>query len=121
MKEFGAVLWIWLVHAAIAALLSAPVVFLGRKRVHWHAWELLTLIAPFIVWCLLMFSPLSTAKKSMANLGEPFYFALAVPVVALARVAIGSQVSEDISAGILMAVMCGVAASVFFLVPSLPE
>ena len=119
-EEYGAVLWIWFVHAAIAGLLSAPVVFFGRNRVHWQAWELLVLIVPFVVWCLLFFSSLSDGK-SMGNLAEPIYFALAVPVVALARVVIGSRAPEHVSAGILIALMCVVAACVFFFVPSLPE
>jgi len=120
MEEFVAMLWIWLVHAVIAAVLSAPVVFFGRERVHWRYWELLVLILPFTVWCLLMFSRLSTGK-SLANLGEPFYFALAVPVAAFVRVAISSQVPQRLCAAVLIATICVVAAGVFFIVPSLPE
>ena len=120
MEEFGAILLIWLVHAIIAAVLSAPIVFFGRKRVHWRFWELLVLILPFIVWYLLMFSELAIGK-SIANLGEPVFFALAVPVAALARVVISSRVPERLCAASLIATVCVVAASVFFIVPSLPE
>jgi len=68
-----------------------------------------------------MFSELSTGKKCLSNLAEPFAFALAVPVAAFVRVALGSRVPEKICAGILIASVCVVAAGVFFVMPPLPE
>jgi hypothetical protein len=118
--EFGAMLWIWFVHATIAAVLSVPVVFFGRRRVHWQWWELSVLVLPFIVWTLLMFS-LSTGRKSLANLGEPFLFSFAVPLAALARVCIGTRFPERRFAVALILALCSVAIAVFFGVPSLPE
>ncbi len=120
MEEFNAMFLIWLIHVGIAAALSAPIVFFGRKRVHWRSWELLTLVLPFCTWLCLDQSELSLGK-SLANLGEPFFFSLAIPVAALVRVAVGTKVNEKIFAGVLIAVLCGVAAAVFFVVPSLPE
>jgi len=120
MGEFIATLWIWLIHAVIAGVLSAPVVFFGREKVDWRYWELLVLILPFGVWCLLMFSNLSTGK-SLANLSEPFYFAFAVPVAAIVRLAVGSQIPQQLCAAFLVAAICVVAAGVFFIVPPLPE
>lgn len=120
MEEFGAILSIWFVHAVIAAVPSAPIVYFGRHRVHWRAWELLVLVVPFAVWWLLMSSELSLGK-SLANLGEPFYFAVAVPVATVVRVAIGSRVDERTSAGVLIAGVCVVAVAAFFIVPPLPE
>jgi peptidoglycan/LPS O-acetylase OafA/YrhL len=108
-------------HAAIAAVLSAPIVFFGRKRVRWHAWELLLLILPFTVWAVLMFSDYSTGTKTLANLGEPFFFALGVPIAALVRVALGSRVREPVCAASAIAALCLAAAAVFFTVPPLPE
>jgi len=119
-SEFGAMLWIWLVHAGIASVLAAPIIFFGRKRVHWYYWELLVLVVPFLVWTGLMFSDLSNGK-SLANLGEPFYFALAIPVAALVRVVAGSRVPERTFAAALIALMCIVAGGVFLIVPPLPE
>jgi len=121
MEEFGAVLWIWLVHAGVASVLSAPIVFFGRKQVHWHAWEALVLILPFLCWCLFMFSDLATGRKNLANLGEPFFFALAIPFGALIRVAVGKRVPESPCALGLIALVCAVAAGVFFVTPPLPE
>ncbi len=121
MEEFNAMLIIWLIHAGLAAVPSAPIIFFGRKRIHWRTWELLALVIPFAVWMCLMFSDLSTGRKSLSNLAEPFFFSLAVPAVALARVAVGTKVNEKWFAGLLIAALCGVAAAVFFLVPPLPE
>lgn len=121
MEEIGAIFLIWLTHAGFAGVLSAPVVLLGRRRVHWRAWESLVLVLPFTIWSVLMFSELATGKKSLANLGEPFYFAAAIPVAALIRVALGSRVSERVCAGSLIAAVCFVAVGVFFFVPPLPE
>ena len=112
---------IWLMHVGIAAVPSAPIVFFGRERVHWRSWELLALVIPFTVWMCLMYSDLSTGWKSLSNLAEPFFFSLAVPLAALARVAVGTKVNEKWFAGLLIAALCGAAAAVFFLVPSLPE
>ena len=112
---------VWLVYAGLAAALSAPVIFFGRKRVHWHWWELSAFLLPFVAWSLLMFSELATGRKSLANLAEPFYFSLAVPVAAGARVLAGDRVAERICAASLIALLCGVAAVMFFLIPSWPE
>ncbi len=121
MKEAEAILLIWLMHAAVAAVLTAPVVLLGRKRVHWRPWEAIVIVLPFAVWGVLMFSPLSTGSKSLANLGEPFYFAGAIPVAALLRVGLGSRVPQSACAALLIGVICALAGAVFFLVPALPE
>lgn len=121
MEETGAIFLIWLMHAALAGVLSAPVVHFGRRRVHWRSWELLALVLPFTIWSVLMFSELAIGKKSLSNLAEPFYFAAAIPVAALIRVALGSRMSERVCAGCLIAAVCLVAVGVFFLVPPLPE
>jgi len=121
MQILNGIVLIWLIHVVIGGVLSAPIVVLGRKRVHWHLWELVAFVSPFGVWLLLMFSEFATGKKSLANLGEPFYFSLAVPVMALVRVAVGARVTERVCATVLIVLLCGVAAAVFFVVPSLPE
>ena len=121
MEIIDGMFLIWLMHAGLAAVPSVPIIFFGRKRIHWRAWELLALVVPFCVWLCLMQSELSTGWKSLSNLAEPFFISLAVPVAALLRVAVGTRVNEKIFAGILIAALCGVAAAVFFMVPSLPE
>jgi hypothetical protein len=121
MAEFGALLWIWFVHSLIALVLSAPIIYLGSKRVHWHYWELLVLVVPFLAWSLLSFSPLATGKKSLANLSEPFYFAVAIPIAAIIRISLGSRGHEGTIAALLIAAVTILSTVVFFTFPSLPE
>lgn len=121
MEEIGGLALIWLIHAGIAGFLTAPIVFFGRRRVHWRVWEVVVFIAPFIIWCALMFSGLEAGRKSLSNLGEPFYFALAIPVAAAVRVIIGNRGSQRLVAGVLVVIVCLVAVATFFIVPPLPE
>jgi len=120
MREYDSLLFLWIMHAAIAAVLSAPIVFFGRRRVHWYSWEVLSLVLPFSVWLLLMFSDLSLGK-SIANFGESLLISLAVPAAALVRVAIGHRAVERSIAIAIIAALCVIAASAFFIVPPLPE
>jgi len=112
---------IWLAHAAIGMGLSAPILFLGRRRIGWARWERLAVVIPFCVWLLLMLSRLSTGRKSLANLGEPLCISLAMPVLALVRVALATKISERVYACSFIAALSVLAAAVFFMVPFLPE
>jgi hypothetical protein len=112
----------WLIHFGIAALLTGPIVFLGRRRVRWQPWELSAFVVPFAVWALLMVSDHSTGKKSLSNLfGEPIYFSIAIPMAAAIRILLGSSMRETQFAGGLIFGLCVLTAVVFFVVPSLPE
>ena len=111
----GGMIFVWSVHTVIAALLSAPIVFFGRKRVHWRWWELSALVLPFTVWLFLMLSDLATGRKSIANLGEPYYFSVVIPLAALARVSLGTRFHERVSSAVLIGILCAVAARVFSL------
>ena len=117
----GTLFLIWSAHAVIGVALSAPILFVGRKRIGWAHWELLALVLPFCVWTLLMASPLSTGRKSLANLGEPVYISFAMPVLALIRVVCDKKITERLYAVTFITALCGVSAAVFFLVPPLPE
>src|SRR5882762_3471342 len=88
----------WLIYLLIAGVLAAPIIFLGRRRVHWNWWETLAFIVPFSIWMGLMLSEFSTGRKSLANLGEFVYISFAVPIAAFVRVALGSRVRERICA-----------------------
>src|SRR5689334_18716951 len=89
---------IWLAHAVVGCALAGPILYLGSKRIGWGRWELLALIIPFCAWAVLLLSPLSEGKKSLANIGEPVYISLAMPVLALLRVATGKRLSEVVYA-----------------------
>lgn len=121
MELLGLLIWLWLIYAFIAGVFAAPIIFFGRKRIHFQRWELLVIILPFVAWAILMFSDLSTGKKSLANLAEPFYFAWAVPLAALIRVWVGQKAPDRLSATILITAVCIIAILSFFLIPPLPE
>jgi hypothetical protein len=121
METDGTLFAIWFVHAVVGSALAFPILYLGRKRVGWARWELLALIIPFLVWLLLMLSPLSTGRKSLSNLVEPIYISFAMPFLALLRVCLGRRVTETVYAACFISALCMVAAAVFFMVPFLPE
>ena len=117
----GTIFLIWTMHAVAGAILSTPILYFGRRRVTWANWQLLGLVLPFCVWLLLMLSPLSTGRKSLANVGEPIYISFAMPVVALVRVGAGKHVPESVLAAGLIGALCVLAALIFFVVPFKPE
>jgi hypothetical protein len=82
MEVLGLYLWLWLLHAVFGAILSLPIIYFGRKRINFHRWELLIFIIPFSAWAILMSTDLSLGK-SLANLGEPFYFVWSIPFATL--------------------------------------
>jgi hypothetical protein len=111
---------IWLIPTGSAAVVSLPIIVLGRRRVQWRAWELLALILPFCVWLVLPYCfPQPSTAKGWGNLAEPFYFNIGIPVAALLRVAIGKSVRESACAAVLIALLCVVAAIVHFVTPNL--
>ncbi len=117
--EFMSILWIWVVHSVIGALLSAPVVFFGRKRVHWSVLDLVVFLLPFAGWVALMNA--SSIGISLANLGEPIFFSFALPLAALVRAIVGDRVEERTCSISLVALLSLVAASVYWWTPTLPE
>jgi hypothetical protein len=117
--EWMGMLTIWSIHCVIGAVLSAPIVILGGKRVHWGLLDLLAFLLPFAVWGTLM--NVSSNGKSSANLGEPFYFGFAIPLAALARVILGAHVKQRACSISLVVILILVATGVYWWTPSLPE
>ncbi len=110
---------LWLIHAGITAVLLAPIVYLGRKRVHWRRCELLVFVIPFGVWLALCSTGI--VNKSEANSFEPVILSLAVSIAALIRLAIGTRISENVCIASLIAAVSAVASGVYFFIPGLPE
>jgi hypothetical protein len=111
----------WLIHVGIAAVLSAPIVFFSRKRIHWHRYELLVFVIPFAIWFALCgFTGIRSKTLSNAAV-EPAMFSLAVPIAALARVIVGTRISERACIASLIGAVSVVAVAIYFLVPGLPE
>ena len=117
--EWMAMLWIWFVHTLIGAVLSAPVVFFGRKRVHWGLFDLTAFLLPFAVWANLMNS--SMFSKSLANLGELFFFSFAIPPRRPGPRHRRPHGDERVWSVTLVASLCFTAAAVYCGTPSLPE
>ena len=119
MEAIGLFTMIWGYHASIATVLAGPVLFLGRNRIDLRKWVALALVIPFGVWTVLML--VNVAPKTLANLAEPFAFALSIPIAAYIRVAIGRNVSQDRCAATLLVLQIVAALLVYFLAPALPE
>lgn len=119
------VIFLWLCFAVPAALVSLPIVWLGRHRVRWHRWELVAFLAPFCVWFILQgfLLPAPPAAKGFNNaIAEPFFVALAIPLVAAIRAVAGKgldDVDERVFAGVLQAFPCAMAAGVHLFTPNL--
>jgi phosphate/sulfate permease len=117
--ELWGILWIWVVQTVTGAVLSAPIVFFGRRRVHWGPLDLLAFLLPFAVWLLLVNSSLKS--KSIANLVEPVFIGLAIPVGALLRLAAGDNFQQRKWSVLLAVLLCVTAACIYWWTPSLPE
>jgi hypothetical protein len=115
----GEYLGLWCLHAIIAAVLSSPVLYFGRHRAKWQAYELLALVLPFLVWavCITAYSQ----GKSIANLGECFLISIAIPIAALLRVAMGHRKKQWANSAAIILGLCIVAISIYLFTPSLPE
>jgi hypothetical protein len=121
METVKTLFMIWFMHALIGAVLSAPILFFGRKRIGWANWELFAFIVPFSVWTVLMLSPLAEGRKSLANIGEPVFISFAMPVLAFLRVALARKLSERAYAATFITALSVIAAATFFMVPFKPE
>lgn len=112
---------LWALHAAPAAVLSFPIVYFARKRVHWYMWEMLAFVFPFCVWSILVYLRVPTPfPKDLGNgLSEPIYFGLAIPVAVLIRAVFGQgrETDERVFASILLLALCVFAAIVYFVTP----
>ena len=115
MPEWFELLEVFGFHAGVALVLTAPVILWGRKRVHWYFWELLAFVVPYLIWWGLFFMDLK--MKSLANLAEPIFISLFLPVAAIVRVRIGGSTKERSVALRLQVTLCVIAIAVYFVVP----
>lgn len=122
MSFISFILIAWMVHLIVVAVLVSPIVFLSRKRVQWHSWELLAVVVPFSVWMGLMVSDLSSGIKSLSNLVvEPGILGLTLALGALARVAMSDRLSDRTASRMTLLILCFGAAAVYWSVPGLRE
>ena len=110
----------WLLFLIPAAPVAAACWFFGRARVTWFKWEYALLIAPYLVWILLV--AIEDTGKSLSNaVGEPFFLGCSVALACLVRVVVGKREKEKVLAGGLFAACCLAAIALWALTPSLPE
>jgi hypothetical protein len=111
----------WVFHFGIAAILSAPILYFGRKRYNWQPREWLVLVIPFGVWFVVT-GFIGSRPKSLSNVFiEPLILGLAFPFAALCRVIVGTRISERVCVASLIAVLSLVAVGVYYTFPCLPE
>jgi hypothetical protein len=111
---------LWALQAVIALVLSAPLVFLGRKRVHWKLWEMSALVCPYATWLVLFLSRLVPSYELNA-IGDSLLIGLSVPVAAVLRVVIGARFAEERLAIALLCALCFVAAGIYFMPHEVPH
>ena len=111
-------LLLWLFQAIVAAVALTPVLLLARKRVHWHSWELLSLVIPFCIWGFLL---LATWKPLANVIIEPGILGLMLGLGALARVGMSRRMSEEMAGLVALFGMWVVAGLIFWAVPRLEE
>ena len=119
MSGVSAALYFWVVYMVVGVVLTAPFVFLARRRVVWKWWELGAFVLPFWIWMALMAK--GEQPKSLSNLGEVGNLLIALVVPAVVRVVVGRRRPALGLAVSGQAALCAVAALTYFLTPMLPE
>src|SRR5215204_6208868 len=110
----GLLIVAWFYHYLVAAVLSGPLLYLGRRRVSPEQWELAVFVLPFLIWALLM--EFGKEGKTLVNFFvEPYYLSLAIPFAVLARLLTGDCVKQKLWSSLLILLICGTAVAVCFL------
>ena len=110
---------IWGYHVFVAGVVAAPILYFGRKRVHWEKWELVAFVIPFAIWSIAIL--IDGEGKTLSNLGECQVISIAIPVAALIRVFVGQRAKQRILSMLLIVLLCAVGIATYFLMPGLPE
>ena len=111
---------LWCVHGSLAALLTLPIVYLGRKRVQWSPCDLLCFVLPFCAWLCLTLSGAS-GKTYINLLTEPLYLTLAIPIAAILRLIAGSSINPVIISISLTSLLVLTALGLYWFIGPLPE
>ena len=114
--------FLWALHVIIPAFITVPIAIWSRHRVHWYPWELLAFILPFGIWLALTWLRVAPwLPKGINNFGECFYLGMWIPLAALIRAVVGRQCKayEGGFAGVLLLLLCGLAAAIYYFTPDL--
>ena len=117
--DFLFLAYLWLVHVVVTSPVVAPLVWLTRRRVQWHVWELAVFIVPYGVWFGLMNAGLR--PKTLANLGESFYISAAIVVAAIAQALFSRTFGNRIVPAVVMTAVIAAAVAAYLLTPMWPE
>ena len=109
----------WAVEVAVAAALTAPIVFFGHARAKWKGWELVGLVVPVALWSVLTSSEIR--QKSPSNLIEILIVVMAIPIIAGVRVWLAPKIGAAVAAAGAQVCLCLVAVGAYFLTPWLPK
>jgi hypothetical protein len=105
---------------ALFLIPSIPVIYFGRRRAQWQLWEVAALVLPYWSWVVCNF--VDQRGKSLSNVAiELLCLAVAVPLAALLRVAIGHPRWRWIVSAVLIGALVSLAISLWAFVPWLPE
>ena len=107
----------WIVYLLPGVILSLPIWYWGRRRARFMWWELGVFILPFIIWLCFF---LIAKDKSPGNLWEAFILGGAVPVAALIRIIIGTNLNRHVVAGCVVFLICVFAALLGTMFPEVP-
>lgn len=113
--------YLWFSHAVTAAVLTWPIVYLGRKRVSWDLTEafefIIAVTIPFAVWASIMI--VNSSGKILSNFGECLIMSLAIPVAAAIRVFTDRRMTHWVRSLVLLFTLCAVATDTYLFVPML--
>jgi hypothetical protein len=114
----------WSALAAVALMISVPILFIRRERVQRRRFVAFAVVLPLVTWLSLMLIGMLSSSmpvKSESNFfTEAVYLSYAVPVAAFIRVRVGRRMSEKTFSALLVASLCVVAAGIACLTPIMP-
>ena|SRR5687767_7282645 len=110
---------LWIGHGVITLPVLVPLVWLTRRFVRWHWWELTVFVVPFAVWLGLMTS--GALPKTLANLAEAAHVSVAIVVGVILRAALARVADSRIVAVVLILSVTACAVGVYYFTPMWPE
>jgi hypothetical protein len=118
-EAIGGIFVLWMMHVAVALILTMPLIYLGRKRANWQTYDLLAFVLPFLVWGFCMV--IDGKGKTLSNGIESIFLSAAVPFGAIVRIAIGRHRHRLFYSLLITFGLCLVGIVIYWSTPGLPE
>ena len=110
----------FVIYFIVLAALVGPVAWTWRKRAAWDGLEAVSIVAPFVLWVLLLF--IGDRPKTMNSLiVDPVGLGVAVSMIGWLRVAVAPRLGSLRATGLCMLAALVSAGLVWWLMPVLPE